>query len=263
MRKCEECENPGVLRSALGRALVLCEQCYDRAELREAMNKTLPELVNLTNEPERAFALLEEMRITYAMRDHDGWLDRSLRGHKAFIFSQNGRQEEALLILQRLAGEFSPGTDDHLATQAAIAVDLEALGRFREALEALENGLNVASGRYVLGALTLFDVYARIADQLGEPVPSTYRGLFDEVMRAWGIEVPEELYSRESLSAAVTFASEGKRAASRRHRRLRNVMQRSPESERAKLLNQYIEEEQVGFYRDMARRELEDMTLAR
>jgi tetratricopeptide (TPR) repeat protein len=261
---CEICTRPATTTRSLGRdALALCDRCNEQMEVRDAFDSQLLTLAELErSDPEKALNILNELRCTHGKRDHDGWLDRSVRAHRAHIFTRNDRYDEALRELRELREFLILGSRDYAENQDAIAFALNRSGSPREAITELEKGLTELekgppddSGVRARITLDLLISYARIANDQDWTVSSHFNKPFADAVATKGIEVPPDVIS-SSLRDAILFAAAREREAGRRYDSLvRELKGKSPEV-RANMVNVYISAEEVGSYRELARKAL-------
>lgn len=261
---CEICERRATTTRRLGRdTIALCDRCNEQMEVRDAFDDQLLTIVKLErSDPEKALGILNELWRTYGERDHDGWLDRSVRAHRGHIFTWNDRYEEALRELRDLREILIPGSRDYAENQQAIAFALNRSGSPYEAIAELEKGLTElekgppdAPGVRAEITLGLLISYARIAKQQGWTVSSRFNETLASTVATKGIKIPTDVMS-SSLGDAILFAAAREREAERRyHSFVRELSGKSPE-DRASMVRAYITEEEVGTYRELARKAL-------
>ena len=237
--------------------MAVCARCADLVEVREASDRQLLTLARIErSDPERALQILDDLRRDYRDRDHDGWLDRSVRAHRADIFTWNDRYDEALSELRELRQILRPGSREYAENQHAIAFALNRSGNPTEALHELDLSLAHCEHLPVGTVESLLALYARIADKDGRVVPDAYRSSFDRVIDEWGIPVPLDLV-RSDFTRSILVAVSQYRGAQDRYDALLEGLRGRPPDARARLLREFIEAEPFGFFRDMAKRSLD------
>lgn len=261
---CEVCGQRATTTRSLGRGTVaLCERCNEQMEARDAFDDQLLTLVDLErSDPEKALEILDKLRRDYGGRDHDGWLERSVRAHRGHIFTSNDRYEEALRELRDLREILIPGSRDYAENQGAIAFALNRSGNPAEAIAELEKGLieleNGPPDHPSVRAennLGLLISCARIAKKQGWSVSARFSETFASTVATKGMVIPPDVMS-SPLEDAILFAAARDREAGRRYESLvRELKGKSPEV-RASMVRAYISAEEVGSYRELARKAL-------
>jgi len=157
-----------------------------------------------------------------------------------------------------LEPKLTKGTPDYTHNKAAIALALDGLGKHDAALEELELGLATSDQLPAEVVLNLFSAYARIVRSQGWTVPSTHRDLLMRAVAELGIPVTHELI-HSSVTEAILAVIATRRQASKRFSILRQQARGQPTEVAESLIRAYIDTEPVGFYRDMARRWLDEI----
>jgi len=256
--KCEECGQLGAERAIAGRRFVLCDRCNDRLLVQIALDERILEIVKLsTAEPDKALAILDDVHENYRNIDHDGWLERSIRSQRALIFLQSDRREDALVELRAIERNLEAGSDEFAENKHSIATVLARDGKPRDAIYELDLALadleRLRTGT-VVGLLT---AYARVASDHGWTVPQKYQSTFERAVREWGMPVPADLVDSD-LTQAILLAASQRLEAQARYVALLEELSGKPTDVRARLLREFIDAEPVGYFRDQARRNLDD-----
>jgi tetratricopeptide (TPR) repeat protein len=257
--KCEQCGQSEAMQETEDPNSQFCKKCRDRNKVREAFDEQLLTIARLERrDPERALATLEGIWSKYASIDHDNWLNNTIRAHRAHIFSQNKRFDDALVELRQLSDKLNHESDDFVSNQLAIAANLQEIGAPDEAIKELDIAL---SSNYSLSpetTLGLLSRYATISHKINKPVPDGYLERFEKAVTGYGIEVPQE--ARTSLSAAIAFAAKMRKDAQDRYASLSDKIKSNSPDKRIELIRSYIESEPVGFFRYMAQRSLDPVS---
>jgi tetratricopeptide (TPR) repeat protein len=235
----------------------LCQACRDRDDVWKAFNDQLLRLTELgRNDPEQAIKILDDIYTRHMDRDHDGWLERSVRAERALIFLNTNRYDSALAELRIVEGIIDPDSDEFAGNKIAMADVLARSGKPREALDELEAALATRQKLHTGTVIGLLTQYAHIAKKEGWSVPSIYQTTFEMVVFEWGIQVPAEFVGSD-LTQAILVAASLRRDAQNRYVVLLEELRDKPPDVRARLLREFIEAEPVGFFREQARRSLD------
>jgi tetratricopeptide (TPR) repeat protein len=230
-------------------------------EIQNAFNKILPDLTRLERirDYDGIFPVLNKLRQEYTSRDHDGWLDRSIMSHEASILVKKGQYSEALDRLRAIANSIPTDHPEFLPNQLSMAHVLEKKDDWQGALLELEVGLRGISDKFTQSAFRLLVRYATIAAGHQMGVPLVYRDLFLESARSWGISVTELLADPRSLGQTILSADIRWREAQDRYITLLDALRAHREkSSRRKLIQDYIDQEPLGYFRMMAQEILEE-----
>jgi len=257
---CENCGNPAAdVYKARQRALHLCDRCIDRFDLQSAFEQTLPDLINLEESAnwQAAIAAADAFLATYAARDHDHWLLRSVLAQKALILEGAGKLSEALELLRRVSSDGVLDRSDFLVNQLAMAKLLEKMQQPAEAIRVIEIGLDAATGNGVPTSLRLLENYARLASSIGINIPATYVLQVQQALEWWGIGIEVIPTDPSGLARVIFDAAEAERLAGGRfrelHERLRDLGSGPDASSlHRKLLLEYSSKETVGYYKKRA-----------
>lgn len=265
MVQCQRCRQPALrVYARSGQTFQLCERCFDRYQVQDAYEQRLLELERLTRQGnyETALTILHDISDAYSSCDHDGWLENTILLHKALIFAEQGKHDDALKAYRIRAQRHFAEPSDFMVNQLAIARTLDQLGKPAEAISELECGLDAVQGASIPTALSLLVQYAKIAEQQRQALPTTYKSLLEKVINYFGIKLPDGLLNDSAtLSPAIIAAYKKNKDAQLRYEKLQeqlsDVKQKSTdrkETDIVNILRVYIENEEVGYYRDMARR---------
>jgi hypothetical protein len=140
-----------------------------------------------------------------------------------------------------------------------MAHALEKKGDWQGALLELEVGLRGISDKFTQSAFRLLVRYATIAAEHQMGVPLVYRDLFLESARSWGISVPELFADPGALGQTILSADVRWREAQDRYITLLDALRAHREkSSRRELIQDYIDQEPLGYFRMMAQEMLEE-----
>ena len=252
---CSECGTPGGKERDIQGVLVrACDRCHHTLLTRAAMDAILHEVAILTDENSTAaLSLLDRVYSENKPYDHDGWLERSVKSHRAMVLAAHARYAEAEAEIFAIPSSTLQTAEDHAAHRADRAWILELRGRYEDALEELDRALALHTDLAAPTLLRLLCSYAAIAQKAGAQVPMTFRSLLEGAISELGIPALEDM--REvSLGRSIEMAARSYEDAGKRYERVIMAVQGKPMRERASMMNEYARTEPVGFFRDMARR---------
>lgn len=237
-------------------------RCRDLWQVREAFDSRLAEIVILGQRggkgAEGAISIIDDLRANWLDRDHDGWLDRSTRSHRAMILADHGQYEEALDDLRKVEARTPFGTDDYVLAKKSISRTLEMAGRPEQALDEL--GLVIAAWEHLPRWTVpgLLGTYADIASSAGINTEISCR----DVLVTWadkvGMQMPVEL-AVANVRAAIADASAEWNRGIERFAALCKAIQDKPRETCEGIIGGYVASEPIGHFRERARRLLEEV----
>ena len=212
-RRCEFCGKPATTVYACGNAaLSTCDACHEQQTVREAHERQLVHVIELTmrRQYDEALAFLDALLESNRERDQDAWLARHIAHHRVQILWDTGRYAEAEQACEAWAELGFVDIGERLIHALETARILEVSGRVQQALDALENALGHGETlghddvKYLDSAPYPLAELARLSDKLGQPVDPKWRRLAEAVADEYGVEMP----IKESLGQAL-LALEG------------------------------------------------------
>lgn len=255
--QCEVCQTAeGTERSMCGRTVAVCDNCRDWLQVRMTYEENAVTRARLaTSDPDSVIKAIKDLYAAYGHLDRDGWLCRTTRSELAFVLELNHRYTEALDELRQLALAFAHDPHGFVTNQLAIASVLNKSGRHHEAVAEIEHALTLRESIEPMALLGALVAYARIVDAHGLQMDPHYRDVVDATIAACGIPVPEHADSSH-LKDLVLRANSINMSAQRRYRALILSLKSATDAVRARLLDEYLNAEPVGFYRELARETL-------
>jgi tetratricopeptide (TPR) repeat protein len=172
---------------------MVCATCLDRLEVWDEYQYGASDIhrdLVMNERYDEALACLDEILEANRHRDHDKWLARSIARDRAMILSDADRYAEAEHACEAWA---QLGLDDvwdrwmHAHVKADI---LDALGRPREALAALEEARSYRDPKYLPSAMLLLVPAVELSKKLGQPVDPKWRSLAEAVAKRYRAELP-------------------------------------------------------------------------
>lgn len=175
-----------------GQTMRLCRRCMTRQHLQDALEARLVEIDRCMREQrhDEAVRILDEIWDAHRALDTDGWLERSVLSHRALILFDQGKLPEALDVYRARGALGFPESSDFPTHQLGLAQVLAGLGHYREAIDALEDGLRAMDRRTLPGALPLLACLVRISRAAGQPLSLSWKPLLQACATRWGIELP-------------------------------------------------------------------------
>jgi len=196
-------ERPATERyTRAGRTEMVCATCLDRLAVQDALEDRLRHIYDDLASRERydeALACLDEILEANRHRDHDLWLARSIAMHRSGILFRAGRYAEAEKACEAWAQLGFQDVWRRWMHGFETARTLDALGRPREALAALENALSHQEPREIPSAGYMLAALAELSEKLGQPVDPKWRGLVEAWAKHHGVEMPVD----DSLGKAI------------------------------------------------------------
>ncbi|UQA61682.1 hypothetical protein [Polyangium aurulentum] len=171
---------------------MICATCLERRRARDALEDRLIYITNLEYDRryDAALACLDEILEANRHRDHDLWLARSIAMLRSSILFNAGRYAEAEKACEAWAQLGFRNIHDRWMHAFEKAQTLNALGRPREALAVVEDGLGHQDPRYIEAAMLLLTPLVRLSKKLGQPVDPKWRGLAEAWARHHEIDMP-------------------------------------------------------------------------
>jgi tetratricopeptide (TPR) repeat protein len=185
---------------------MLCTICFDRLTMETAFNDAMSHFHDLrrNEQYDEALACLDELLEANRHRDPEKWLARNIAMHRANILLDAGRHAEAEQACQAWAELGFDKIWGRWYHGSVMAETLDALGRTREGLAALEDALSYSDPKDVPSAWLYLRDLAELSEKLGQPVDPKWRGLAEETAAWHGVEMPKH----ESLGKAILELAE-------------------------------------------------------
>ena len=183
----------------------VCATCLDQRKARDAFDERESYIIELgMNEQfDEALAGLDEL--AEANRHLDPrWVARSIATRRCSILLNAGRYEEAARACEARAQLGFETVDQRWIHGFETAEALEALGRLREALAALEEALSHRDRRFLPSASHVLARLVELSEKLGLAVDPKWLGLAEEIADCYGVEMP----IRESVGASILALDE-------------------------------------------------------
>lgn len=185
---------------------LVCATCLDRLAVQDALEDRFIHIIELekNEQYDEALACLDEVLEANRHRDHDKWLARSIANHRALVLFEAGRYADGEKACEAWAQLGFDDVGDRWAHGFELARTLDALGRTREALAALEDALTYRDPKDLPGARGPLALLAELSDKLGQPVDPKWRSLAEALAKRYRTELPVA----DSLGKAILELAE-------------------------------------------------------
>jgi tetratricopeptide (TPR) repeat protein len=192
-RACEVCGRAGTEEYVHGaERMVVCQICKDRWEIQDAYENGILEIHELeqAGKTDEALAVLDSILAANRDRDQDGWLRHGVRAYRAIVLRSAGRYIEAEQEWRARAQLPFANVGERWEVAHGLAGVLRAQGRYREAVEMLEDGLSHQEERELPNAPRLLGELARYSLDLGQPVDPRWLDLARAAAESCGVDLP-------------------------------------------------------------------------
>jgi tetratricopeptide (TPR) repeat protein len=175
-----------------GHAEMVCAACLERRQVRDALEDKLLHILALERRKQydEALACLDTILEANRDRDHDGWLARSIAHDRAVILFEAGRYAEALQAYDAWAELGFEDVSQRWMHADGTARTLEAFGRDREAVAALEDALGYEDPKYLPSVLGVLTELVRFSEKLALPVDPKWLRIAEAVAKRYGVDMP-------------------------------------------------------------------------
>jgi tetratricopeptide (TPR) repeat protein len=180
---------------------MLCAACFDWTTVYHALHDASLHFLDLEDREQydEALACLDEILEANRHRDHEKWLARSIARERASIFFNAGRYAEAEKACEAWVALGIHDAGDRWMYGGMLAKTLDAQGRTREAVAALEDALSYRDPKDTPAAYNYLWRLAELSAKIGQPVDPKFRSLAEETAERNGVEMPQH----ESLGKAI------------------------------------------------------------
>jgi tetratricopeptide (TPR) repeat protein len=171
---------------------MVCVTCRENNRARDALEDRLIYFTDLEldGQYDAALACLDEILEANRHHDHDLWLARSIAMHRSAILFEAGRYADGEKACEAWAQLGFRDVHDRWMHAAEKARTLDALGRPREALAAVEDALGHQETKYIPSAMLLLIPLVELSKKLGQPVDPKWRDLAEAWARYYKIDMP-------------------------------------------------------------------------
>ena len=200
-------------------------------------------------DPEVAISLLNDFYDQYSEQDLNGELKIMINASKGNILYVNGHLERALPIYKELMHEMPRSSIIYTSMLERVSTILISFNKREEAISPVVDYLNKEqiSWNNTLIMLKVLCVNNESIEL------EKFRSHIDWVAQDLGLAVPHQTVMED-----VEYLVRENSAANRRHMSLSISYNALSSEDRVEMLEKYIADEQVGFYRNLAIKKLND-----
>lgn len=179
---------------------------------------------------------------------------------KALILEKQGKYQEALLFYQALAEAMGRQHPMFTYLQLDAVRLLDKLGNYKQAIIELEKILIPTIDNSISEKLTALNLYVEICQNCQEEVGSKYHNLVAHLVNELGIDCQEkDLLKPSNIRSEIKDLYLKNQEANQRYSRMLIELDTIEEDSQAEVfIKGYIAQESVGYYRNLALKQLED-----
>ncbi|MDF5727139.1 MAG: hypothetical protein PUP92_03665 [Rhizonema sp. PD38] len=207
-----------------------------------------------------AVEIINDFYNTKVDRYENNLLKQKCDSWKALIFEKQGRDQEALSLYKFLAQLM--GSNHTLFTyfQVDVARVLHKLGNNKEARIEIEKALEESIDSSISDLLTALNLYISILEECHETLAHQYQPLVNKLATQLGILRENDWLESGNLSQSVKECLVKNQEANKRYSRMLIELDEIEDASLAEvLLRKYISHESVGYYRNLAMQELDEL----
>ncbi|MEC4816997.1 MAG: hypothetical protein SAK29_27570 [Scytonema sp. PMC 1069.18] len=208
---------------------------------------------------QEALEIINNFYQTKANRDENNLLKHKCDSWTALIFEKQGRDREALSLYKSLAHVMGQNHTLFTYYQVDVARVLHKLGNNKEARIEIEKVLENSIDSSISDKLTALNLYIDILEDCHEKLEHKYQPLVKKLATELGMLREKDWSKATNLSQSVKELSYKNQEANKRYSRLLIELDQVEDDSQAEvLLRKYISQESVGYYRNLAMKELDE-----
>ena len=213
-----------------------------------------------TSNFDEALKLIDDFYSLNLEKDEQGWLEKKSNYWKAHIFEKQERYSEALPLYQSAHQSIQLDDDLFGYKKLDIARVLYKLGNYDEAIEQIECVFEQSSCTSPQELLKLLDCYTNCLESSERSFPVEHEKLLNRLENEFNTHLPGNSQLKlEDLKKALEQMIQKNKAANKRYSLLMiEFSQAETSNERINLLRNYISEEKINCYRNLAIEELNE-----
>ena len=194
-------------------------------------------------------------------RDENSSLKHKCDSWRALIFEKQGKYWEALSLYKSLAQIIGKEHTLFAYLQVDVARVLHKLGDTKSAMLEIEKTFESPMDALTSDKLTALNLYVDLLKEDRNTLPAKYQSLVKHLVENLGIELRENDWLAPShLNHSVKELFQKNREANRRYSQMLIELDKMDDDDQAKgILREYISEERVGYYRNLAIKELDEL----
>lgn len=207
-----------------------------------------------------AVEIINNFYKTKVDRDENNLLKQKCDSWKALIFEKQGRDQEALLLYKSLAQVMGSSHTLFTYCKVDVARVLLKLGNNKEARIEIEKALEESIGSSISDRLTALNLYISILEECHETLDTQYQPLVRKLANELGILRENDWLESGNFSQLVKECVLKNQEANKRYSRMLIELDEIEDASLAEgLLRKYISQESVGYYRNFAMQELDEL----
>jgi hypothetical protein len=227
----------------------------------ELVPKILSELQN--SNPDEVIHLIDNFYKNHTGKVVSEEIQRNLSGWKAFAFEQKGDYLEALTIFREINSNTNSGDALYIYQKIDIVRNLINYHKLEEAIFEIESVILCQKDKIstFAGMLRLLMIYVELLENISQTIPNQHETLIKKIAQEIGINMYEALNSERSdrLHSIIKEIFSKYREANRRYQALVLELDSAEDGdEQDKILDNYINDEEVKYYREKARNIFDD-----
>lgn len=229
--------------------------------LEEALAFDVSELLR-SSDFDQALETIDSFYAANVYRDTNDQISNQCNLLKAQVFEEQGRQQEALSLYHLLSQNTEPSDQLFVYRKLDLVRVLRKVGSVEEAILEIEKTLEQQTNNAILGLLNLLAFYVDILESRDEVIPVKYQPLLRDLVDRIGVEDLSDDISEDSrfMNIVVNELSQKNRDANKRYSHLLFELDEVEDDSQAdSLLRSYISQEKVGYYRNLAVEELNEL----
>jgi tetratricopeptide (TPR) repeat protein len=211
----------------------------------------------------KALESIDEFYQENLTQDGDEQIKNRCESWKAHIFEKQEKYYEALSIYRSSSELIDHSDQSFVYRKLDIARVLYRMGNLQEAASEAEEFFEAQAHSSDHGILSLLELYTDILEETSREFPTKYNSLVENLAGEIGIEISlnHTIEDSNNINLVVKEMAQKNRDANKRYSHLQvNLDKVETEQEAELLLRRYISEESVGFYRNSAIEELDQLS---
>jgi len=243
--------------------LHLCCNCIQERLLRTVYDRAIPHIIRLqaNGELDTALTLLSFFMDAYNGTPEFTAIKYDLSKHIARIRAAQGYPDTAISMLSALQTELLGDSLGYQGNQIELAKVLQQVGRVDEAIAACILGLDQAKAAVEGITLELLLLYSQLCAQQSQVIPQHIRSAYNAIFAWAGVKVVPFASDPNSFAFAIQFLMSELDLGNDRYSALvaslpSSMSDPNATSQTIAQLQEYIANEAVGFFRQLAQQRL-------
>ena len=212
-----------------------------------------------TEDYQKAIEILNDFYLKFD-RDESSSLKHKCESWKALIFEKQGKYWEALSLYKSLAQIMGKEHTLFAYLQVDVARVLHKLGNTKAAILEIEKAFQSPRDCSISDRLTALNLYVDLLEECHD-IPAKHQSLVKHLVNELGVELRgSDWLAPSHLNHSVKELFQKNQEANRRYSKMLIELDKMDDDDQAKgLLREYISEESVGYYHNLAIKELDEL----